>query len=73
VSGCYELWIQFQMGEALSHFDEAVEEEDEFLDIGRNSSDSDIFLTLATDFCTDAPALEHLLRNYSLPNCNAPV
>lgn len=69
---CYELWIRFQNGETVGHFDEAVEEE-EFLDIGVNSSANDIFLTFATDFQIEAPAQEHLLRNCSLPNCDAPV
>jgi hypothetical protein len=73
LSGRYEIWIRFQMGDTLGHFDEAVEEEDEFLDIGRKSSASDIFLTLATNFLTEALAQEHLLQNYSLPNCDAPV
>ncbi len=34
---------------------------------------SDIFMTFATDFLTEAPALEHLLRNSARPNCEAPV
>jgi hypothetical protein len=38
------------------HFEEAVEDDQEFLDIGGNNSASDIFLTLATDFLTEAPA-----------------
>ncbi len=61
------------MSETVGHFEVAVEDEDEFLDIGGKSSGKDIFLTLATDFLTEAPALEHLLRNCSLPNCDAPV
>jgi hypothetical protein len=39
------------------------EDDEEFLEIGGNNSASDIFLTLATDFLTDAPAREHLFRN----------
>jgi hypothetical protein len=57
---------------ACGHFEEALED-DEFLDIGGNNSASDIFLTLATDFLTEAPAREHLFQNWSLPNCEAPV
>jgi hypothetical protein len=57
----------------VAHFEEAVEDDDEFLEIGRKSSASDIFRTLATDFLTVAPAHEHLFRNWSLPNCEAPV
>jgi len=33
----------------------------------------DIFLTLATDFLTEAPALEHRFQNSAHPNCEAPV
>jgi hypothetical protein len=28
---------------------------------------------LATDFLTEAPALEHHFRNWARPNCEAPV
>jgi len=55
------------------YFEEAVEDGEEFLDIGGNNSARDIFLTLAMDFLTEAPAREHLFRNWSLPNCEAPV
>ncbi len=58
---------------ALAHFEEAVDDEDEFWEIGRKSSAKDIFLTMATDFLTEAPALEHRFRNSALPNCEAPV
>jgi hypothetical protein len=58
---------------ARSHFDEAVEDDKEFCEIGGNSSANDIFLTLATDFLTEAPALEHRFRNLAHPNCEAPV
>ena len=58
---------------ALAHFEEAVDDEDEFWEIGGKSLARDIFLTLATDFLTDAPAFEHLFRNWSLPNCEAPM
>ncbi len=55
------------------HFEEAVEEDEEFREIGGKSSAKDIFLTLATDFLTEAPALEHRFRNLARPNCEAPV
>ena len=55
------------------HFDEAVEEDEEFREIGGKSSAKDIFLTLATDFLTEAPALEHRFRNSARPNCEAMV
>ncbi len=55
------------------HFEEAVEDDEEFLDIGGKSSASDIFLTFAMDFLTEAPALEHLFQNSARPNCEAPV
>ncbi len=58
---------------ARGHFDEAVEDDGEFHKIGGNNSANDIFLTLATDFLTEAPALEHLFRNSARPNCEAPV
>ncbi len=58
----------------LAHFEEAVEDEDEFLEIGRKSSASDILRTLATCFQIEAPALEHLFWNCSHPeNWEAPV
>ncbi len=52
------IWVQELL--AVAHFEEAVEDDDEFLEIGRKSSASDIFRTLATDFLTVAPAREHL-------------
>ncbi len=55
------------------HVEDAVEDDDEFLEIGGKSSAKDIFLTFATDFLTEAPALEHLFRNSAHPNCEAPV
>ncbi len=58
---------------AHGHLDEAVEDDDEFREIGGNSLANDIFLTLATDFLTEAPALEHRFRNSARPNCEAPV
>jgi hypothetical protein len=58
---------------ARGHFDEAVEDDKEFREIGGNSSANDIFLTLATDFLTEAPALEHRFLNLACPNCEAPV
>jgi len=57
---------------ALAHFEEDVDDEDKFWEIGRKSSANHIFLTLATDFRMEAPAWEYLLRNCSLPNCDAP-
>ena len=57
----------------LTHFEEAVDEEDEFREIGGKSSAKDIFLTLATDFLTEAPALEHLFLNSARPNLVLPV
>ena len=68
-----EFWIRIWKLLPLAHFEEAVEDEDEFREIGRKSSAKEIFLTFATDFLTEAPALEHLFRNSALPNCDAPV
>ncbi len=47
----------------LAHFEEAVEDEDEFREIGGKSLAKDIFLTFATDFLTDASPFEHLFWN----------
>jgi hypothetical protein len=58
---------------ALAHFEEAVDDEDEFREIGGKSSTKDIVLSLATDFLTEAPAPEHLFWNCSLPNRDEPV
>ncbi len=55
------------------HFDEAVEDDEEFRDMGGNNSAKDIFLTLAKDFLTEAPALEHHFLNLARPNWVAPV
>jgi hypothetical protein len=55
------------------HFVEAVDDDDEFRDMGGNNSANDIFLTLATDFLTEAPALEHLFLNSARPNFVAPL
>ena len=56
------------------YFDEAVEDEEEFREMGGNSSARDIFLTLATDFRTEAPALEQpFFLNSARPNLVAPV
>ncbi len=65
------IWIRKLL--AMAHFEEAVDDEDEFREIGGNSSAKDIFLTLATDFLTEAPALEHRFRNSARPNWEAPV
>ncbi len=58
---------------ARGYFDEAVEDDEEFCEIGGNNLANDIFRTLATDFRTEAPALEHLFRNSARPICEAPV
>ena len=68
-----ELRIRIRKLLPLAHFEEAVDDEDEFREIGGKSSAKDIFLTFATDFLTEAPALEHLFQNSALPNCEAPV
>ena len=68
-----ELRIRIRKLLPLAHFEEAVDEEDEFREIGRKSSAKDIFLTLATDFLTEAPALEHLFLNSARPNLVPPV
>ena len=47
----------------VAHFEEAVEDEDKIWEIGGKSSARDIFLTLSTNFLTEAPALEHLFLN----------
>ena len=67
------LWYRFQSVTARGHFDEAVEDDEEFCEMGGNNSANDIFLTLATDFRTEAPALEHLCLNSARPNLVAPV
>ncbi len=67
------LRIRLQSMAPGGHFEEAVDDDEEFCEIGRKSSANDIFLTFATDFLTEAPALEHLFRNSALPNCEAPV
>ena len=68
-----ELRIRIRKLLPLAHFEEAVDEEDEFREIGGKSSAKDIFLTLATDFLTEAPALEHLFLNSARPNLVPPV
>ena len=67
------LWYRFQRVTARGYFDEAVEDEEELREMGGNNSANDIFLTLATDFLTEAPALEHLFLNSARPNLVAPV
>ncbi len=67
------LWYRFQSVTARGYFDEAVEDDEEFREMGRNNSANNIFLTLATDFRTEAPALEHLFLNSARPNLVAPV
>jgi hypothetical protein len=56
-------WFRVQRLTSLHYFEEAVEDDEECLEIGRKKSAKDIFLTLATDFLTEAPALEHLFLN----------
>jgi len=65
------IWIRKLL--PLTHFEEAVDDDEEFWEIGGKSSAKDIFLTLATDFLTEAPALEHLFLNSARPNWEAPV
>ena len=67
------LWYPFQSVTTRGYFDEAVEDDEEFRDMGGNNSANDIFLTLATDFLTEAPALEHLFLKSARPNLEAPV
>ena len=67
------LWYRFQRVTARGYFDEAVEDEEELREMGGNSSAKDIFLTLATDFLTEAPALEHLFLNSARPNFVEPL
>ncbi len=56
------------------HFEEAVDDDDEFWDIGGKSLASDILRTFATDSQTEAPALEHLFQNcLRAENCEALV
>jgi SPX domain protein involved in polyphosphate accumulation len=62
-----ELWIQIWKQLPVAHFEEAVEDDDEFHEIGRKKSASDIFWTLATNLLTE----EHLFQNWYLPNCEA--
>ena len=69
----FPLWYRFQRVTARGYFDEAVEEDEELREMGGNNSVKDIFLTLATDFRTEAPALEHLFLNSARPNLVAPV
>ncbi len=53
---------------ALTHFEEAVDGDDEFQEIGGKSSAKDIFFTFVTDFQMEAAAREHCLLNFSCPN-----
>jgi hypothetical protein len=68
-----ELRIGFRKLLALAFFEEAVDDEDEFQEFGGKSSAKDIFLTLAMDFLTEAPALDHRFLNSARPNWEAPV
>ena len=67
------LWYRFQRVTSRGHFDEDVEDDEEFRDMGGNNSAHDIFLTLATDFLTEAPGLKHLFLKSACPNLEAPV
>ena len=67
------LGYRFQRVTTRGYFDEAVEDDEELREMGGNSSAKDIFLTLATDFLTEAPALEHLFLNSARPNLVPPV
>ena len=67
------LWYRFQSVTARGYFDEAVEDDEEFCEMGGNNSANNIFLTLATDFLTEARALEHLFLNSARPNLVLPV
>ena len=67
------LWFRFQRVTSRGHFDEAVEDDEEFREIGGKSLARDIFLTLATDFLTEAPDLEHCFQTSAHPICEAPV
>jgi len=67
------LGCRFQRVTTRGYFDEAVEDDEELREMGGNSSAKDIFLTLATDFLTEAPALEHLFLNSARPNFVAPL
>jgi hypothetical protein len=62
----FQVWIRKRL--ALTHFEEAIDDDDEFQEIGGKSSAKDIFLTFATDFRTEAAAREHHLQNFSCPN-----
>ncbi len=67
------LGYRFQRVTTGGYFDEAVEDDEELREMGGNSSAKDIFLTLATDFLTEAPALEHRFLNSARPNFVPPV
>ena len=67
----FRVWIWKCLAQA--HLEEAVDDDEELWDFGGKSSTDDSFLTLATDFRTEALAWEHGFRNCSLPNCDAPV
>ena len=73
MANTFLLGYRFQRITARGYFEEAVEDEEELREMGGNSSAKDIFLTLATDFLTEAPALEHLFLNSARPNLVAPV
>jgi len=67
------LWIRLKSMAPCGHFEEAVDDDEEFREIGGKSSANDIFLTFATNFLTEAPALKHLFQNSALTNCKALV
>jgi hypothetical protein len=63
-----EFWVRIWKQLALAHFEEAIDDEDKFWEIGGKSSTKDNFLTFATNFWTEVPAREHSFWNCSWPN-----
>jgi hypothetical protein len=63
----FQLWVQNCL--AVAHFEEAVDDEDEFLAIGGKASVS--FHTFVTDFQTEFLAHQHLFKNCSCPRCSS--
>jgi hypothetical protein len=63
------IWVHNSL--ALAHFEEAVDEDDEFLDTGGKYSVH--VCTLATDFCTEFLADQQLFKDCTCPrNCTLP-
>ena len=67
------LGYRFQRVTTRGYFGEAEEDDEELRGLGGNSSAKDIFLTLATDFLTEALAFEHRFLNSARPNFVPPV